>query len=99
METVDLINLLGGLPSHPSSEPNNEFWDELEEVVDYQIARRNGPLRDVDTLLPQRPEIWDGMTLTDGAIAVFDEYPGYWQSEFIKTLAKGGLVIDEEIIP
>jgi len=94
-----LMQRIGGHPSHPSSNPDSPFWAELEQVVDFQIERKADSGASVTNQLPDCPDLWNGFTLAQGAEAVHDEYPGYWQGKFIETLAQAGLNIDENIIP
>lgn len=68
----EYIMASGGYPTMPNSDPNNAFWEEFEEVVDWQVARR----RNVNANTVFRlPDLWNEMNISQVAEAVHDEYP------------------------
>lgn len=67
---AELVRKIGGLPSHPVADPTAEYWEELLEVVNVQIARRAGD--DPRNWMPL-PAIWEGYNIDDVAKAVHDE--------------------------
>lgn len=75
----DYVALVGG-PHMPSSDPNAPYWAELEEVIDMQLARRKG---DDPATFNRWPDLWKNYTLTDVALAVWNEYPASLQQELI----------------
>ncbi|GAX28267.1 hypothetical protein FisN_27Hh082 [Fistulifera solaris] len=88
------VNALGGPPTFPNEDPNHPFWDDLEEVVDYQIIRReNG------TTPFTLPMIWDGYDINDVADAVHNKYPGGHQATLLGWLYKDGLEVDYDVMP
>merc|ERR1719491_2478680 len=89
LDIRDLLEDYIGLPSHPASDPNAEYWDELKEVVDMvsidRLAHASTALAD-KMLLPLR---WEGYTVGDVGEAVHDEYPALHQADFIMDLLDG----------
>mmetsp|Transcript_9384 Transcript_9384/g.10711 ORF Transcript_9384/g.10711 Transcript_9384/m.10711 type:complete len:385 (+) Transcript_9384:97-1251(+) len=101
----ELIEIVGGLPDHPSANKNAAYWKQLEKVCEMrEIAIANQDKR-ADHVLPDimlLPNRWKDYTVNDVAEAVHDEYPGQHQAEFIFDLLNGkyGRVqIDDTIIP
>jgi hypothetical protein len=37
----DYVRRVGGIPTHPNSDPNHPFWDDFRTVVEAQVRRRN----------------------------------------------------------
>lgn len=70
IETVELIAEVGGLPSYPTDNPDDPFWDELLEVVRVQQGRRMGV---VPTTYMRLPTIWEDYDIHKVAEAVHDE--------------------------
>lgn len=72
---IDLIDSVGGPPSHPAvNNPNSPYWDELWEVIEARRLRLENA--DPAGVLPQVPAVWSGYSLEDMADAVHNEYPG-----------------------
>ena len=96
--TPDLIRAVGGMPRHPSSDPQDPFWTDFLEVVEAQIARVEGqhPI----TLMPM-PNIWTEVNMDiDGvATAVHDEFPGVHHIDLIESFLAEGVTFDRDIIP
>jgi hypothetical protein len=74
--------------NHPSKDPSNPFWEELLEVMEAQVARRNG---DAVSNWLTLPSTWTGLSLANIADAVHDEFPGSHHIELIKELFGGAL--------
>ena len=92
----ELIDVLGGLPNHPSADSSSEYWNELFHVVDIQYKR----LENVDPMLIMPlPNLWKGKTIDEIAECVHDEYPGYHHTELIKIWNAAGLKMDNGILP
>jgi len=87
---ADYINVR---PSHPG---DPEFWDELEDIVDFQLHRRSNSSV---SLVMEVPELWAGWDIDTVAQAVRNEYPGYHQSRLLESFWRQGVEIDPEIIP
>ncbi len=88
------VEALGLSPTFPNEDPNHPFWADLEEVVDYQIVRReNG------TTPFTLPMIWDGYDINDVADAVHNKYPGGHQATLLGWLYKNGLEVDYDVMP
>jgi hypothetical protein len=93
-----IIESIGGMPDHPSSDEKAPFWDKLRHVMKVQKIRRENP---TVTLFP-RPEMWQDMNLNEIATAVHDEFPGSLQADFLGELSKGRwgtLKLDTSVIP
>lgn len=69
-----LINKIGGLPTHPSSNSSSPFWGEFREVIRAREARIRGD--DPVLFLKRVPKVWKDLTLEGVAEAVHNEYPG-----------------------
>ena len=91
----DLIDAIGGYPSHPSS-TNMDYWEELWEVVQVQEMRLNNVAA---SNLLKLPVIWSDYDVHDVAEAVHDEWPGSHHVELIKYLLGQGAKIDRDILP
>jgi hypothetical protein len=96
MSFKDLIEAVGGEPTHPSRDPASPYWDELREVTRVQKQRRNNA--DPKEIMPIA-KIWKNFTIKDVAEAVHDEYPGAVQVELIKSLMKDCVKVDNTTIP
>ena len=69
----DLIQASKVEITHPSTDPNSSFWDELWEVVIVQLHRiESKPAEELMVL----PEIWKDLDIHEIAEAVHDEFPG-----------------------
>jgi len=100
----ELIEIVGGLPDHPSANKNAAYWKQLEKVCEMrEIAIANQDKR-ADHVLPDimlLPNRWKDYTVNDVAEAVHDEYPGQHQADFIFDLMKGvygRIQVDDTII-
>jgi len=83
-------------PYYPG-DSGGHFWHELREVVDLQIARRAGNL---PSNYNHWPDTWkDKTTLTDMALAVKGEYPGFHQATIIKQLFTEGIEMHRDMSP
>jgi len=82
---------LGGFPSFPGED---DYWEDLKEVVEAQILRRNNG-EPPFTL----PEIWKDFSISEVAEAVNNEYPGYWQSKLLQSFWSQGMKMDYSIMP
>jgi len=91
-----LIQQIGGLPSHPSSNPSSPFWKEMVEVTDMQFKRKQNVKP--HTFMPL-PKIWQNYTIHDVAKAVHNEFPGVHHINLIKTLLADGATVDRKMIP
>ena len=92
----DYIQAIGGLPSMPNTDPNHEFWAELQEVVDMQVARKNNVN---PSSIFRLPNLWEGYSIARVADAVHDEYPGFHQAELMKQFWSEGVSLDYNIVP
>lgn len=95
----DLIQTVGGLPTHPHKNPSEDdaYWAELREVI---LARQDR-LNNVDPVevLGRIPAVWTGFSLEDIAEAVHNEYPGKNQADLIAQFISDGVQMDDNIIP
>lgn len=72
--------------NHPSKDPWNPFWDDLQEVIQAQIARQRGaPAKDWLSL----PKGWEEYSLHEVAKAVHDEFPGSLHVPLLQELLGG----------
>lgn len=71
---MQVINKLGGLPTHPSWNATSPYWTEFRDVIAARKARLDGDM--AVSLLKRVPKVWEGFTLADAAEAVHNEYPG-----------------------
>jgi hypothetical protein len=92
----DLVNLVGGHPTHPSGNPESPYWTEFREVVDMQKLRLQGA--DPMTVMPLA-DTWKNMSIAAVAEAVHNEYPGFHHETLIKSLLSQGVEVDRSIIP
>jgi hypothetical protein len=83
-------------PVFPGSNPGNEYWEELRNVVHVQLVRRNQG--DPNTL-NRWPDLWAGYNLDDVAKAVQNEYPASIQQALIKQLFVDGVKFNYNIMP
>lgn len=94
-----LARQVGGAPSMPSCDPENPFWEDMEEIIDVQIIRRADESM-LACKLMDLPKLWTNYTLKDAAEAVHDEYPGLHQSKFVDSLLHAkSIAPDPNIIP
>lgn len=93
---AELVDSVGGHPSHPSSNEHSPFWRELQEVTTVQHLR----LGDVDPeeTMPL-PDLWKGFDIHAVAEAVHDEFPGIHHVALINQLMQQGVRVDQEVIP
>lgn len=74
MNIMQVINKLGGLPTHPSWDGSSPYWTEFRQVIEARQARLRGDM--AVSLLKRTAKIWENFTLQDAAEAVHNEYPG-----------------------
>mmetsp|Transcript_47988 Transcript_47988/g.71479 ORF Transcript_47988/g.71479 Transcript_47988/m.71479 type:complete len:396 (-) Transcript_47988:200-1387(-) len=93
----DLIQSIGGYPSHPESDPDAPFWNEFRHVIKVQQHRLN----DVQpALIMSIPDIWKDYSIAQVAEAVHNEYPGENQANLILSFIQAGTAnMDRDIIP
>jgi len=95
---TNIIDIIGGLPPQPSSDPKSEFWDMLREVIDVQEQRRNNP----SVQLFPRPDNWKNNDLNEVAEYVHNEFPGTHQAILLGDFINhkwGKMKLDLNIIP
>jgi PAP2 superfamily len=96
----EYIMASGGYPTMPSRDPNDAFWTEFEEIVDWQVARRNNVNPNSFFRLP---DLWQGKNIAQVAEAVHNEYPGSLQADFTEWLlspsSQQNVEIDPTIFP
>ena len=80
-------------PTHPG-DPG--FWKEFEDIVDFQIARRNG---DVAADVMDLPKIFEGYNMDEASQAVRADFPSKWPTALTEQLLAEGAKIDRSIIP
>jgi len=108
----DLIETIGGPPSHPTCDASSSFWKELQHVVDVAMYRRANGNQDSanlanhlqtlghdDWLAHYIPTLWQGDTVVQVAEHVHDEPPGNWQTQLIHQFLTEGLKMDYSIMP
>ena len=92
-----LVDLVGGPPSHPSSKTTDPYWEDLTHVVNMQRLRREGV--NPNAIMPL-PDLWKNMTIAEVAEAVHDEFPGAFHAELLHAMDKAKTIkVDREIIP
>jgi hypothetical protein len=93
------VKLIGGYPTHPSSNSNAMYWNELRVVTDVQNLRLSNDLVPPAAIMPM-PMTWNGYytTLEQVAEAVDNEYPGFHQSKLIAAFASYNVPLDKTII-
>jgi hypothetical protein len=96
LSIASLVNAVGGLPTHPSSNHSSPFWDDLRAVISAQNARVHGA--NASTLF-KLPKLWTGYSLDQVCEAVHDEFPGSIHMQLMSSLMKEGAKIDRSIIP
>jgi hypothetical protein len=97
MTAHEYIMASGGYPTMPNSDPNHAFWAEFDEIVDWQIARRNKVNANAMFRLP---DLWKEMTVDQVAEAVHDEYPGMHQAALTAWLVTNKeLKLDQNMFP
>jgi hypothetical protein len=93
----ELIDTIGGMPTYPSTDETNPFWEELAHVSKIQKLRREGVN---PTQIMPLPDIWKDKTIDDIAEAVHDQFLGIHHIEQITKWSKAGMVkIDFNVIP
>jgi len=101
----ELIDIVGGEPTHPSRDRNSGYWDMLLRVIKMRKIGQNKPDKKASNKLRnemQLPRRWSNYSVYQVGEAVHDEYPGLHQSEFIGDLATGHygpIEYDYDIIP
>jgi len=98
----ELIKLVGDLPDHPSSNMKADYWKKFDKVITLRSmggkAKAKGALRKY----MQLPSKWERFTVEGVAQAVYDEYPGSHQADFLADLVGGKygpIEYDSAIIP
>jgi hypothetical protein len=97
MTAHEYIMASGGYPTMPNSDSKHAYWAEFDEVVDWQIARRNN----VDpNAMFRLPDLWKEMSVHDVSEAVHDEYPGKHQAALTAWLVTNKeLKLDQNMFP
>ncbi|MDP7039603.1 MAG: hypothetical protein QGI45_10630 [Myxococcota bacterium] len=80
-------------PTHPGDQG---FWQEFEQIIDFQIARRNDadPGDFVDL-----PKIFADFDIHQAAEAVRADFPTHWPTALTQQFLSEGAKIDPSIIP
>jgi len=104
LNVMELIKSVGGMPPHPSSSDDDEYWDQLAGVMKLQIRRirRGGALARIALKKFPLPFRWVDLSITRVAGQVHEEYPGMHQALMIEDLLSGlygRLETDNSIIP
>jgi len=81
------------LPTHPG---DAGFWKEFEEVVDFQLARKNG---DKPDKVMDLPKLFESYSMEEAAQAVRADFPSHWPTALTQQLLGEGAKIDSKIIP
>lgn len=91
------LRYLGSLPSYPTTDSNDHFWQEFRFVVEYQVARRNnGPATELFTL----PNAWSSATtLEEVAQVVNADFPNVLATKVIQGFVTQKAKLDPKIIP
>lgn len=96
-DVMEYIQLLGGPPPMPSTNPRAPFWHELCQVVTAQEQRRaNSSAADYWGFLPAQ---WPNYTLPQVADAVHIPVLGTHHTNLITGFDKAGLQMDATIVP
>jgi hypothetical protein len=77
----NLIEKVGGLPTHPTTNSTSPYWDEVRELLVARRARLTN--QDPTVLLKRMPRVWANFTLGDIAEAVRKEYPGEYLYKYL----------------
>jgi membrane-associated phospholipid phosphatase len=93
----ELVDIIGGHPTHPNSDPSHPYWDDMRYVIEVQKLRRANQVPPSDIMCV--PMIWDGYDMTQMADAVHNEYPGLHQSKLIQKFMMYKIPVDTTIIP
>lgn len=92
----DLVRSIGGEPTHPSRDEHSPYWQELREVVQVQLQRRNNI--DPNKLL-QMPNIWKDYDIHQVAKAVHNEFPGTHHIALMQDLLAQGATVNRDMVP
>ena len=93
------IDAVGGYPPRPTSDPNDEYWDQFRFVCQVQVERKGGKLPS-DPKVWTAPDLWQGLTPYEVAEKVHDEYPGDNQAKLLEWLiVNTGIELDYDILP
>ena len=92
----ELVDYVGGLPSYPSRDGSDEYWEELQHVTWVQLLRRAGT--DPALLMPL-PDLWEGYSAEQVAEAVHDEVPGTNHIPLFHGFFQDGAMVDPDIVP
>ncbi|KAL7553722.1 hypothetical protein ACHAWF_017038 [Thalassiosira exigua] len=104
LDVVELISEVGGMPPHPSSSEDGEYWDQLAGVMNLQIKRirRGGALARIALKTFPLPFRWVDLSINGVAAQVHEEYPGSHQATMIEDMLSGlygRLETDSAVIP
>jgi hypothetical protein len=91
------LGYLGELPTYPTTDSTDPFWEEFRFVVEYQVARRNN---DPASTLFTLPDIWANLTtLSQVAQVVNNDFPGVLATSLLSSLVAQKAKLDPTIIP
>ena len=94
-EMVDSV--IGGPPTHASSNETDPYWTELAHVVKIQRLRHEGV--EPETIMPL-PDLWKDLDIEEIAEAVHDRYLGTYTVALIGEMAKAKAIeTDKNVIP
>ncbi len=84
-DVSELIEIVGGHPTHPSSDENNDFWNQLASVMELRKKRRTAKAYYALNSEFQLPKRWKHYSVDEVAEAVHDEVSDWFicGSEFI----------------
>jgi len=85
----ELIAVVGGPPDHPSSDFDAPYWDRLNRVINMRNKKGGNKASQALSREMRLPLRWRSFTVDDVAEAVYDEYPGMHQAEFLEDLVGG----------
>mmetsp|Transcript_19912 Transcript_19912/g.33064 ORF Transcript_19912/g.33064 Transcript_19912/m.33064 type:complete len:312 (-) Transcript_19912:9-944(-) len=96
-DLAELVETIGGPPTHPTSDESDPYWEELNHVVEIQHLRRQGVAP--STLMPL-PDLWIDLTIEQVAESVHNEYPGKAHVALLETMDQAReIVLDYNVIP
>jgi len=98
----ELIDIAGGLPSNPNSDPDHPFWGLLAEVIEAVSIDRDAPASTALANKMQLPLRMTGYTVGEVGESVHGEYPGRIQADFVWDLADkklyGPIEFDNQVL-
>ena len=93
----ELVDTMGGPPTHVSSNETDPYWDELAHVVEMQRLRQEGV--EPSTIMPL-PDLWKNLSIEQVAENVHNEYPGIHHVALITEMDKAKAIeTDYNVIP